>query len=333
MDALDGLIRGVTRGGKSLRPCRHAEDAPSVRHNLIARLRCAGVEDFCVRQRAGFREARDRFTFGIGAGITTGRHHHADRSRAAPAEFHVSQRSIHARGEKFDEIVLQPREVNLCLRITEARVELDDLGAVLGEHHAGIEQSAKVDAVRRAAFQPRIQNLRAHIGEFGVGQERGRGIGAHAAGVQPEIAVERALVILRRREEFRGLAVAEGVEGNLHPFKKLLNDDARAGAAKGFADQNLVDGPVRLLDVLADENAFAEREPVRLHCATAIERRGEVPGGGGIRKDFRASGGNAVALHEVLRINLRRFELCRLLGWSPDAQAVLLEQIHDAESQ
>jgi hypothetical protein len=40
-----------------------------------------------------------------------------------------------------------------------------------------------------------------------------------------------------------------------------------------------------------------------------------------------------VPLHEVLRENLRRLELRRLLVRAPDALTVLLEQIDDAESQ
>ena len=62
------------------------------------------------------------------------------------------------------------------------------------------------------------------------GQERRGRIGAHAAGVQAEVAVQGAFVVLGRREQLGGLAVAERVEGDFHALEQFLDDDAGARA-------------------------------------------------------------------------------------------------------
>ena len=54
---------------------------------------------------------------------------------------------------------------------------------------------------------------------------------------------------------------------------------------------------------------------------------------GGIVETSRPRRRDAVFLHELLRENFGRLELRRLLVRPPDAQAVFLEQIHDAQRQ
>ena len=83
---------------------------------------------------------------------------------------------------------------------------------------------------------------------------------------------------------------------------------------------------------VADQNAFAQREAVGFHYAFA-EAGGEFLRSSNVVKCPGSGGGNAVFLHESLGENLGRFELRRLLVHAPDSQAVLLEQIHDAERQ
>ena len=80
-----------------------------------------------------------------------------------------------------------------------------------------------------SAAQPRSQGSRIlppTVRQLRLAQERRGRVGAHAAGVQAEVAVQRALVVLGGREQLRRLAVAERVQGDLHPFKQFLDDDA-----------------------------------------------------------------------------------------------------------
>ena len=81
------------------------------------------------------------------------------------------------------------------------------------------------------------------------------------------------------------------------------------------------------------KHAFAERQAVGFDGATSAQRGGEARGGGEIGEGARARGRDAVLLHEPLREDLRGFELSGLLVRAPDAPAVLLPQIHDAQRQ
>ena len=158
-------------------------------------------------------------------------------------------------------------------------------------------------------------------------------IGAHAAGVEAAVAVQGALVVLRGGEEFGGLAVAQGVEGDFHAFEQFLDDDARPGRAKGLADEDVLDGLVGLGHVAADEDAFAQGEAVGFDGAAPAQGGGEARGGGRIGEGAGARGGDAIFLHELLGEDLGGLEPGGLLVRAPDAQAILLEQIHDAQGE
>ena len=67
--------------------------------------------------------------------------------------------------------------------------------------------------------------------------DRGRGIGAHAAGVGTLVAVADALVILRRGEGERLVAVAKREERGLLAVEKVLDHHFRARRAEGAAEQ------------------------------------------------------------------------------------------------
>jgi hypothetical protein len=171
----------------------------------------------------------------------------------------------------------------------------------------GYKNAAIINALRRAAAHERFENFARGVGKLRVAQERRGRIRAHAAGVQAEVAVERALVILRRGENLRRLAVAQRVQRNLDAFEKFLDDHARARRAEGLADHDFVHGLFRFGLVGANQNAFAEREAVGFHHAFAAERAQRLRRPA-IEK-FRPRRRDAVFLHELLGENLRRLEL------------------------
>ncbi len=117
------------------------------------------------------------------------------------------------------------------------------------------------------------------------------------------------------------------------PVEQFLDDDGGARAAEGLLDEDLLDGLVGLGHVVADQDAFAERQTVGFDGATSAERGGEARSGGGIGEGAGAGGRDAVFLHEPLGEDLGGFELGGLLVRAPDAQAVLLPEVHDAERQ
>ena len=146
--------------------------------------------------------------------------------------------------EEFHEVGLQAHQVNLRFRVAEAGVEFENLWAGFCEHDSGVEETAKVDAFGGATFEPWTENGAAGFRELGLGEKRRWRICAHATGVEALIIVEGAFVVLGSWKEFGGLAVANGVEGNLGAFEKFLDDDAGAGFAKGFLQEDFVDGAI-----------------------------------------------------------------------------------------
>ena len=93
--------------------------------------------------------------------------------------------------------------------------------------------------------------------------DRRRRIGAHAAGIRPLVAVEGALVVLRRRQRQRGLAVAEREERSLFAVEKFFNDKLGSRLAQ-IAAEDHVDRAFRLGERLRDHDALAGGEPVGL---------------------------------------------------------------------
>ena len=243
------------------------------------------------------------------------------------------ERAVDARLEQVDEVVLEARDVHLRLGVAETGVELEHLRAVIGEHDARVKHAAKVDAFCGATGEPRVEHGVGDLGEFFVAQKRHRRVGAHAAGVQAFVAVEGAFVILRAGEKLGAFAIAQCVQRHLHAGDQFLDQHARAGLAERAVGHDLVDCPVGFTGVVADEHALAEREPVRLHRALAVERRGERLGSVRIGERRRLHRRDAVAIHEFLRENFGRFKLRRLLCWPPGAETGGLELIDDAHCE
>ena len=104
-----------------------------------------------------------------------------------------------------------------------------------------------------------------HGGVDGLLLEPGhRAVAAHAAGVGPLVAGEDALVVLRRRERHRRLAVAEDEQRDLGAGEVLLGDEHVAGAAELARHEAGLHRLARLGLVLADEHALAGGQAVGL---------------------------------------------------------------------
>ena len=123
------------------------------------------------------------------------------------------------------------------------------------------------------------------------------------------------------------------MQAHLNALEKFLNDHAGAGLAELFIDHDRVDRSLGFLDRLTQQHALAQREPVGLHRAFAVQLRGKRLGSRGEIECARARRGNVVARHEILTEHLARFKSCRRLVRPPNAQAVFLEQIHNTHRQ
>ncbi len=110
-------------------------------------------------------------------------------------------------------------------------------------HHDAAEEDA---AEGRAFTGHRVDDTLGHVREqpllHGLGEERVRRVGAHAAGVGAGVAFADALVVLRGGEEDGVPAVTEGEEGELVAVKELFEDDLGDGRAEECAGEHVVGG-------------------------------------------------------------------------------------------
>ncbi len=133
---------------------------------------------------------------------------------------------------------------------------------------------------------------------------------AHATSVRPDVPVAEALVILRRGERQRILAVDQGMETRLLAGEKILDDDFEPGGAEPALDERGVDRPVRGVKIIGDDHALAASKTVGLdddRCAVARDK--------GFRRcriaEAAVSGGRDLRTHaELLGKGLRGFD-CR----------------------
>ena len=123
----------------------------------------------------------------------------------------------------------------------------------------------------------------------------------------PLSLVERALVVLRRGERERGLAVDQREEARLLAVEKFLDDDLLAGVAED-AEEEIVDRPRSLLDRLGDDHAFAGGKPVGLDHDRQVLTHDVEERGVGFGEAMIARCWNPVAGAEVLGEALGAFE-------------------------
>ena len=122
----------------------------------------------------------------------------------------------------------------------------------------------------------------------------------------PWSAVEDALVVLRRGERDRALAVAQREQRQLLPLEELLQHDL--GLAEAPLVEVHVEGRARLALVGRDDHALARGEDVRLQDGR-VRGAGEV--GGGLlavaEEDVRR-GRHPAPLHQLLGVGLRALQ-------------------------
>ena len=279
-----------------------------------------------VNRRAWERgkvEARDRVPEDGRIGISLGGDD--DRQRGEPA--------VHGRPRRFlwqppfggPSKQLQParaaahsaaahsieRDEDRGLGIAEAHVELEHDGLPLHHHDPREERPAKRRPLTRQPRQRRLDDA-PHDGVVKRirYQRRGR-VRPHAPRVRAAIAIERTLVILRRRQRHEALAVRHDVEADLLAEQHLFDDDRSPGVAERALHHHLVDGEERLFGRLRDDDPFPRGEPVRLDHERAGGARNVLAGGSDVRgaEDLERGRRDLVALEEALHEGLRGFEL------------------------
>ena len=259
----------------------------------------------------------DRAAFRGRAGVAV--RGHDDRQRKDCLEFgrfRVQFIELAGGAQPHDvrQIVAQPHHQHLALRIAEAGVVFDQLGAVRRQHQPGEEHALIGVPLFAHGAHGGLDDLGHDAGLQFRRQHRRGGIGAHAAGVGAGIPVADALVILRRAEGDDGGAVSEREEARFLAFHELLDHHLRACAAEGPAE-HVGERILGLCERCGDHHALARRQTIGLEHV----RRGKAgEGGAGFlqRRGAHVAGGrDARAGAEVLGEALGAFELgCGLRG-------------------
>jgi tRNA uridine 5-carboxymethylaminomethyl modification enzyme len=203
--------------------------------------------------------------------------------------------------------------------IAQTDVEFERLGAVGGHHQAGVEEAGEVGRVH-GGINDGAKNL---LG-FGLGEDRGIAIGAHAAGVRASVAIEYGFVILRGRQGDDVAAVAERDEADFFAAEELFNHQA----ALELAESGFGFGAV-----LRDHDAFSGGEAIGFEDdgeAEAVERGagfGFIFGGG------ETGGGDSTLREKALCENFAAFEARGVAAGSDDEFALGAELIDYAVDQ
>ncbi len=79
-------------------------------------------------------EALDLRALVVGAGITLGGHHHAQRRLVVPVERDPREPAFRHCQQRRQQVGLQAHHQHLCLRVAEAYVVLDQLGTARSDH-------------------------------------------------------------------------------------------------------------------------------------------------------------------------------------------------------
>ena len=149
----------------------------------------------------------------------------------------------------------------------------------------------------------------------------------------PLVTVERLLVVLGRCERQRLLPIGDHHERDFLAGEELLDEDARRRGSELLLVEDHAEILVRLAGRADDDHAFPGGQAVDFEdggIAHLLER--------GLRLIDRAAGrrvrgGDGVLPHELLREDLRPFQLRREPGRPEDLEAALLKLVDDSESE
>ena len=305
---LASVFEGVAEGGDA-QDSAAAGDEPAVIE------RGAGVEDHGVGSFGGIFQAGDFDAFfhlvvGLPAVAFAGEHD-ADGGAFVPLEGDAVELALDGGEHDFHQVALEPHHERLAFGIAEAGVELDDLGAGGGEHEADVEESVVIDFVASQRVEKGDDDFALDFVEEIVGEERGGGEGAHAAGVGAGVIIADAFVVLGGFKEVGVLAVDEGEEGDFGAFEALFDDDGVAGGAEDSFLHDVADGVEGFDGVGADDDALTACEAGGFDDEGLVAGFDEGDGGLEAGEGAAFGGGDGGVAHDFFGEGFVGFELSR----------------------
>ena len=258
---------------------------------------------------------------------------HADGPLVGPFQLHVLRTAVGHCPHDVHQVGLQARQDHLRLRVAEARVEFEHLRAFFGQHEAAVEHAAIVVRERFARRGGRRGLHDVHHGrQLFVGHDGHRRVHAHAARVRTAVAVEGALVVLRRGHAERAAARDERQKRAFRTRHALFDNDRGASLAER-ACKAVVHGLFCVFDVLGHDNALARRKAVSLHDdrrtkLVDVRKRCRF-----VREALVTGGRNAVCLHELFAVGFAPLQLGTLRIGAEHGHARFAQHVGNARHE
>ncbi len=220
----------------------------------------------------------------------------------------------------------QPRQHDLRLRVTEARIELDHPDARAGHDEPAIEQADErcllgcelADGGQRDGVDDLVDEPGRQPGE--------RGIRPHPTGVRTFVTVAETLVVLGGRERQHVVPVTQQEEGDLLAVEKLLDENASLAEPVGRVSESRV--PIR-----GDQHALAGGQAIGLDhvgCTIFVDR-----GDGFVERSCPngAARRHPCLVHDALGEGLASLERRRGLSGAEDGDTALAQLVRDARDE
>ena len=239
-------------------------------------------------------EAEDARAGLVGAGVAGAGHHDGDAGFIAEGERLIEITREHSEQVAVWRVVVEQREERLGFGVAEAAVELEDERIIVVDHHAAVEAALEGRAARRHFRHDRLVDRLEQRGW--IGDEAGRRVDAHPAGVAAGVALADPLVVAREGQRRDDAGGDDRHRGGFLAAQPVLQHQP-----PGDGDQ-LVDRGVRLVDAGGDHNALAGREAVGLDHRQRVGAQHFDPlvGGAGGFEELGVGVGRAGRGHDLL---------------------------------
>ena len=200
--------------------------------------------------------------------------------------------------EDVEDVAFDQRQHHLSFGVAETGVELDHLDTLRGFHQSGIQHTRQRTTLCTHGRRGRFQNMLQGKSPILIGDERQTRVGAHTACVRSLVAIEGALVVLRKRHRIYLLAIHKAHERELGTGEEVFHH--HLAIAEVRVGEHILEGSLGLLQILRNHHPLAGSESVvfehgrersRLHIRQCL---------GIVGKAAITSGRNTVFHHQLL---------------------------------
>ncbi len=283
----------------------------------------------------GFRKGAqsvDCAAFFIGPRIAIRGHHDGHRVIISPVHGGVGQTPLGAGLQQVQRLSPQTQHQHLTFRIAKAAVIFDQARLPVLDHETRIQHALIGGAAIGHDLHRGADDFGHRLGGDFVGQDGGRGIGAHAAGVQAGVAFADAFMVLRCADGQALFAIDEDEIAGLFAIHEFLDHDLGASGPE-FTAKHVVNRGQGGVQIHRDDHAFASGQAVGLdHDGRALFA--DIGLGGVSIGEMRiACGGRVGGVANLFGEGFRGLQSRGLFRGAKDAETRIAQIIRDASGQ